>query len=119
MFISSPETLLAAKQGLPVTLISGEQSKEGAPLGPGGGTLSIMDKQPHPNVAKVFVNWLLSKDGQVTWQREVGNNSRRVDIPKDTVAPVYQLKPGVKYVNAGVAEYAKLSGTVILDLLSR
>jgi iron(III) transport system substrate-binding protein len=46
----------------------------------GFGTVSFMDKAPHPNAAKVYINWLLSKAGQSDWGKTV-RNSRRVDIP--------------------------------------
>ena len=35
---------------------------------------------PHPNAAKVFVNWLLSRDGQEVFTRGMGVGSRRLDI---------------------------------------
>ena len=36
--------------------------------------------RPHPNAAKVFINWLLTKDAQVVWAKEVETNSRRVGV---------------------------------------
>jgi iron(III) transport system substrate-binding protein len=45
----------------------------------GFGTVSFMDKAPHPNAAKVYINWLLSKAGQEDWGKTV-RNSRRVDV---------------------------------------
>jgi hypothetical protein len=52
----------------------------------GGGSaytmLAIAKDPPNPNAAKVFVNWLLSKEGQMTWpnpDRET-SCSRRVDL---------------------------------------
>jgi ABC-type Fe3+ transport system substrate-binding protein len=35
---------------------------------------------PHPNAAKVFVNWLLSRDGQEVFTRGMGVGSRRLDV---------------------------------------
>lgn len=46
-----------------------------------GTNIWLVDKAPHPNAAKLFVNWLLSKDGQTVWTREVQTNSRRLDVP--------------------------------------
>ena len=37
-------------------------------------------RRPHPNAAKVFINWLLTKDAQVVWAREVETNSRRIGV---------------------------------------
>jgi len=43
-------------------------------------TLWLVNRAPHPNAARVFINWLLTKDGQVHWAKEVETNSRRVGI---------------------------------------
>ncbi|MFI5374414.1 MAG: hypothetical protein ACHQ8D_07270, partial [Candidatus Rokuibacteriota bacterium] len=40
----------------------------------------LLNRAPHPGAAKVFINWLLTKDAQVVWAREVETNSRRVGI---------------------------------------
>src|SRR5207249_4734449 len=42
--------------------------------------LWLVNKAPHPNAARLFINWLLTKDAQVVWAREVETNSRRVDV---------------------------------------
>ncbi len=118
MFPNPPEVLHAAEQGLPVAMMPGDQFKEGAPIGPGGGAVSLVDKGPHPNAAAVFVNWLLSREGQTFWQEQVQQNSLRIDIPKEGFPTSNIPKPGVKYVNAATEDYAQLSGTVITDLVT-
>ena len=35
---------------------------------------------PHPNEAKLFINWILSKDGQAKWTEQQDVNSRRTDV---------------------------------------
>ena len=45
------------------------------------GNLVAINKPPHPNAAKVFMNWVLSKEGQSAWVKATGENSRRVDVP--------------------------------------
>ena len=52
------------------------------------------------------MNWLLSKAGQSVWQREVGDNSLRVDIPKEGVNPLFVPKAGGNYTNVGTEELA-------------
>jgi len=47
-----------------------------------------MKKAPHPNAAKLFLNWFFTKDGQVSYTQGAGQNSRRKDVPivdKDNV----------------------------------
>ncbi len=61
-----------------------------------GGGLFLFNRAPHPNAAKVFINWLLTKEGQTAWCEANQWNSRRLDVPpfdKET-APT----PGVKYL---------------------
>ncbi len=109
----------AVQQGLPLGLLSSESFKEGVPIGPSGGTVSLLDKGPHPNAARVFLNWLLSKDGQLSWQKNKGDNSLRTDISKEGVPPSYLPDPKSTYVNAGTEGYAKLSSTVIPDVVNK
>ena len=52
------------------------------------GTLGLVNRAPHPNAAKVYINWLLSRRGQMALQKnmlptENPVDSLRIDIPKD------------------------------------
>ncbi len=42
-------------------------------------SLQLHADMPHPNAAKIYVNWLLSKDQQQFWNEVVPTNSRRRD----------------------------------------
>jgi ABC-type Fe3+ transport system substrate-binding protein len=66
------------KAGLPVKSIS--NIKEGYYAGTGSGNLAILKNQAHPNAAKVFVNWLLAKDGQSALTKALGQPTRRFDV---------------------------------------
>jgi iron(III) transport system substrate-binding protein len=77
-------------QGLPVSWFAPEHLKEGAYITAGSGGVALINKAPHPNAAKVGLNWLLSREGQIEYQRiftegNDGPDSLRVDIPKDKV----------------------------------
>jgi len=54
--------------------------KEGLYISGGYGHLTILKNLPHPNATKVFVNWLLSRDGQEVFGRGMGVGSRRLEI---------------------------------------
>lgn len=58
------------------------------------GAVRLISKPPHSNAAKVFLNWLLSKDGQTEWATKAHRPSRRLDVPK--LAGLSPL-PGVDY----------------------
>jgi hypothetical protein len=45
----------------------------------------------------VFVNWLLTKDGQLAWSKAMDHVSLRTDVPTDHLPRYTVPKPGVKY----------------------
>ncbi len=81
--------------GAPVRPIS--QMKEGLPAGSAGSGLIIFKKAPHPNAAKVFINWFLSREGQTLNQKSVRKQTRRIDVPPEGIDAFETRIPGVKY----------------------
>lgn len=69
-----------------------------ARAGTNGSCPAIFKNPPHPNATKVFINWLLSRDGQKVISSARGEPSARIDVPP--VSPEDAPKPGVKYLNA-------------------
>jgi iron(III) transport system substrate-binding protein len=51
-------------------------------VGRSGGIVAVPKTAPHPNAARVFTNWLLSRDGQNAWVKMTQENSARLDVPK-------------------------------------
>ncbi len=66
------------KSGLPVKPI--HAFKEGFYGSTGSGNLVVIKDAAHPNAAKVFVNWLLSREGQTAFTRALGQPTRRLDV---------------------------------------
>lgn len=63
----------------------------------GGGTVFVFNRRPHPNAAKVFINWVLSKKHSAGIAKETGNGSRRTDVePVDP--PERRPIPGANYI---------------------
>lgn len=91
----------AKMQGLPVNNFDPISWKEGAYLTIGGGSLSVLKGAPHPNAATVFINWYLSRKGQMALQNlgrpDDPPNSLRNDIPKDVIFPEHKRLKGEKY----------------------
>ena len=99
LFGNGGDVLKAKAKGLAVDIMDTADWKEGAALEPGAFTFVLMDKPAHPNGAKVFLNWLLSREGQVAIQREAEtNDSLRIDVPKGEIAPAVRRREGGKYV---------------------
>jgi iron(III) transport system substrate-binding protein len=67
------------------------------------GAVSLVNRAPHPNAAKVFINWLLTQDGQTRWSLALNAVSRRLDVPTDHLPQGVVPRAGVKYWN-GYAE---------------
>ncbi|MSQ27155.1 MAG: hypothetical protein EXR51_03325 [Dehalococcoidia bacterium] len=45
-----------------------------------GSTIFKVNRSPHPNAAKLFINWLLTREGQTLWTKLTEQNSRRTDV---------------------------------------
>ncbi len=66
------------KAGLPLNSLP--PPKEGLYATGGYGHLTVFKNAPHPNAARVFVNWLLGKEGQEIFSRAMGEPTRRLDV---------------------------------------
>jgi ABC-type Fe3+ transport system substrate-binding protein len=105
LWVSSTQLKVAVDQGLPVAELPGLTFKEGAPVGAGGGTVNICADAPHPNAAKVFINWLLSRDGQINWQETVQQPSLRQDIPRGDLEPEIIPLQDKPHTDGGTEEF--------------
>jgi iron(III) transport system substrate-binding protein len=66
------------KAGLPVRALP--NPKEGTYVSSSSGNVVVLKSAPHPNGAKLFVNWLLSKEGQEVFSKALGQGTRRLDV---------------------------------------
>jgi iron(III) transport system substrate-binding protein len=64
--------------GLPVKPLTAP--REGDYTTNGSGALSIVKDPPHPHATKLFVNWLLSQEGQDLYGKAMGQGTRRLDV---------------------------------------
>jgi iron(III) transport system substrate-binding protein len=109
------------QQGLPVETFGPGVFKEGGGLVQQFGTVSLVNRSPHPNAAKVFINWLLSRKGQIALQKRTSTgespaDSLRVDIPKDDVPYLNRRLEGIKYLDTGKPEWIEMKP--ILDVVN-
>jgi iron(III) transport system substrate-binding protein len=98
----------AVKQGLPIGRFLPTAFKEGVYGRPQRGTVSIFQRAPHPNAAVVFINWLLSRDGQSVFQKAFAEDfslSAREDVSKDHLPAAYRLTKGGKFFPAYRPEF--------------
>jgi iron(III) transport system substrate-binding protein len=71
------------KDGVPIAILDPRQIKEGSDVSPGSGGLGFFNRAPHQNAARVYLNWLLSKEGQEGFAKVNGYISGRLDVPTD------------------------------------
>jgi ABC-type Fe3+ transport system substrate-binding protein len=101
----------AKAQGLPVDEFKDTNFKEPPSLDTGAnGTIVLLKQAPHPNAAKLFINWFLSREGQSLYQEIMNTRfdyveSMREDIAKESIPAEYRRRKGVKYVNMFVPEH--------------
>ncbi len=93
-----------AKEGARVKLLQGFSDLQ-PPVSSGYGHLGIMHNAPHPNAAKVFVNWMASKEGAELYSRARGSASTRNDIDQSFLPPEVIPREGVKYFDNHDWEY--------------
>jgi len=107
----------AKSQGLPVDWFLPQHFKDGVPITGGPNNVSLVNRAPHPNAARLFINWFLSREGQTVAQkvggveggtRGVGVDSLRIDIPKDDVPMAYRRLEGVKYLYTESPEFMNM-----------
>ena len=84
----------ALRRGLPIEIVKPNELKEGSDISPGAGALALFNRAPHPNAARVYINWLLTKEGQYGLGKAIGYVSRRLDVPNDYYEPWKVPQPG-------------------------
>jgi len=117
------DILRAKAQGLAVDQFRTTQWKESRAISSGNmGSIALPSQPPHPNAARVFVNWLLSPEGQTALQRSANTatnseESLRTDIPKDMVRSEVRRVEGIKYFLVDKPEYIDM--TPIYDIVEK
>jgi len=87
------------EEGFPLESVN---SLPGAPgrLSAGGGLLTLVNKAPHPNAARIFINWIASKEGLEAYSRARLIPTTRNDVDESFLAPESIPEPQTKYFDA-------------------
>jgi ABC-type Fe3+ transport system substrate-binding protein len=111
--LGPPETISEdlIDKGVSIQLIAPQQLTEGGDLSPGPASLMLMNKAPHPNAARVYINWLMSKEGQTSFSKATGIPSLRIDVPSDHIVPWRKPVPG--YLETYTEEALSRKGELI------
>lgn len=82
--------------GAPVETSSMKEAKPPR-LATSSGSLALIKNAPHPYASKLFINWILSREGQYTFSKGYTSQSTRVDIPTEFLNPEDLRKQEEKY----------------------
>lgn len=77
--------------------------KEGVFVSSASGVLGVPTKFAHPHAAKLFINWLLGKEGQTVFVKGFGNPSLRNDVSTAQFNPLFLPQPQEKLFMANEA----------------
>ena len=83
-------------EGLPIAILENLSDLYGE-VSASFGQVAIFDGAPHPNAAKVFVNWIASKEGSEVFNRAMGTAPTRNDIDESFLPPEIIPTEGVEY----------------------
>jgi iron(III) transport system substrate-binding protein len=89
------------KAGMPVTMHSIPYKLPFLTAGGSGCCIQVYNRAPHPNAAKLYLNWFLSKEGQTAIHQlkpAITRQSMREDISFGNVAAKDRRVPGREYI---------------------
>jgi iron(III) transport system substrate-binding protein len=89
-----------SKEGMPIQAVYDLEDLPGT-LSAGVGQLALMSHAPHPNAARLFINWMASKEGMELFARNRGGAPTRNDVDEQRFLPADAIpKPGVEYFDS-------------------
>ena len=103
LFVGANQDMYDIKEaGAPIEVMDYRYPmKEGNILAGGGSASMVMliANPPNPNARRLFINWWLSREGQLAIHKIYGQRqSFRVDIPNDMLRPEAKIQKGVNYI---------------------
>ena len=81
-----------------------------------------MNRAPHPNAARLFVNWIASREGLELYSRTQNAVTTRLDLDQSFLSPAEIPKPGLNYFESDSWEFKLQEDKIRLrmkELLSR
>jgi ABC-type glycerol-3-phosphate transport system substrate-binding protein len=87
--------------------------REGGFVTSGNAVVSVVRNAPHPNAVAAYVDYLLSRDGQLAWSKAAGYASQRRDVPTDHVTELMVPKEGVTYLESHAERYVRMKDEIV------
>lgn len=98
----SADTALVSRMkqdGFPIMTVTHLPDAPGN-LSAGNGMVALMNEAPHPNAARLFVNWIASKEGLQIYGQARLDPTTRNDVDESYAPPEGRPRPGVDYFDS-------------------
>lgn len=92
------------KDGFPVAMLPNTKEVPGNSTS-GSGYTGLVKKAPHPAATKLFLNWLITKEGQEVFNRAMGVPALRNDLDDSWVIKESIVQPGWDYLDTDNLEF--------------
>lgn len=93
------------KEGMPVMSVHNLPDLPGT-VAVGNGLVGLFKNAPHPNAAKLFINWIASKEGLEVYARAAKWAPTRNDIDEKSFVPLESIpEPGIEYFDLSNWEF--------------
>jgi iron(III) transport system substrate-binding protein len=92
------------EEGLPVATIFRLSDWPGT-VSSGSGQVVLLKNAPNPNAARVFINWIASKEGLEIYARADRSATTRSDIDESFLPPEIIPTPGLNYLDSNSWEF--------------
>ncbi len=90
---TTPSLAAMLNAGAPLDVV---YTKEGVRATTSSGSIGVPTKMAHPNAGKLFLNWLLSAEGQALFSKAFGSPSTRLGVSASVLNPILVPQPGEK-----------------------
>src|SRR5581483_8492805 len=100
-------------KGVGIDFVPAEKLKELSYASASFSSVAVMNRAPHPNATKVYLNWLLSKEGQEQAIQANRYPSLRTDASTAGLSDYVIPKPGVEYEENSKEQYVRIKDEVI------
>jgi iron(III) transport system substrate-binding protein len=97
--ISSRDRERLKEEGFPIVAIYSLPDAPGS-ISASSGVVALMNKAPHPNAARLFINWLASKEGLEEYSRTQLIASTRTDVDESFLPPEAIPRAGLNYFDS-------------------
>ena len=95
-------------EGMPVKAIFSLEDLPGVISG--GNMVALLDQAPHPNAARIFVNWMATKEATEIYGRALKMVPARADVDAASFMPPEVIpKPGVNYYDIYSYEFTTVT----------